>query len=195
MFGFFEEIKPKKPTNPTDTIVPIHYFDDNAINRSVLLYITLRFDDVLDPDKLRQGFERLMEIGDWRKLGARVRKTVKIKTPKPFRHMLIPYGQQKDGLEYHVPTKFDADRPGFGCSHEVIDSSIHVHPLASRLPRSTDEISIYSDLDGLSDLARRHDGPKKLADFLDSDEPQLSLHIVTFQDATLVSISWYAALF
>jgi hypothetical protein len=54
----------------------MHYFDDNAINRSVLLYITLRFDDNLDPEKLRRALERLMELGDWRKLGARVRMTV-----------------------------------------------------------------------------------------------------------------------
>ena len=53
----------------------MYYFDDNSINRSVLLYITLRFDNVLDPERLRRSLERLMELGDWRKLGARIRKT------------------------------------------------------------------------------------------------------------------------
>jgi hypothetical protein len=49
---------------PTDTVVPMHYFDDNAINRSVVLYITLRFDAVLEPQKLSDGLERLLQIGD-----------------------------------------------------------------------------------------------------------------------------------
>ena len=77
MISFFPNPKPEIPAAvPTDTVIPGHYFDDNSINRSVLLYITLRFDDALDPERLRHGLERLMEIGDWRKLGARVRVTV-----------------------------------------------------------------------------------------------------------------------
>jgi hypothetical protein len=39
-------------------------------------------------------------------------------------------------------------------------------------------------------LARRPDAPKKLDDYLFSDEPQLSLHIVSFEDATLVSLTF-----
>lgn len=39
-------------------------------------------------------------------------------------------------------------------------------------------------------LARRPDAPKRLDDYLYSDEPQLSLHIVSFKDATLVSVTW-----
>ena len=60
----------------TDTVVRMHYFDDNAINRSVVLYITLRFDTVLVPELLRNGLERLSQIGGWKKLGARLRATV-----------------------------------------------------------------------------------------------------------------------
>jgi len=54
----------------------VYDFDDNAVYRNVLLYIAIRLDDVLDPDRLRRSFERLMGLGDWRKRGARVRKTV-----------------------------------------------------------------------------------------------------------------------
>jgi hypothetical protein len=76
MMGLFQTARKTPATISTDTVVPIHSFDDNSINRSVLLYITLRFDHVLDPERLRHGLERLMEISDWRKLGARVRLTV-----------------------------------------------------------------------------------------------------------------------
>jgi hypothetical protein len=76
IMGLFQAARKPPPTVPTDTIIPMHFFDDNAINRSVLLYITLRFDDILDSEQLRHGLERLMELGDWRKLGARLRMTV-----------------------------------------------------------------------------------------------------------------------
>jgi len=82
MVSFFQTARPARPLQiPTDTVVPVHYFDDNAINRSVLLYLTLRFDKVLDPDRLRLALERLMELGEWRKLGARVRMTVRLMHP------------------------------------------------------------------------------------------------------------------
>ena len=78
--GLFQTARKAPATISTDTVVPIHFFDDNSINRSVLLYLTLRFDKVLDPERLRLGLERLMNLGDWRKLGARVRMTVIIQS-------------------------------------------------------------------------------------------------------------------
>ncbi len=61
---------------PTDTVIPMHFFDDNWVNRSILLDFTLRFDDVLNPEKLRNALVRLMELGHWKKLGARLRQNV-----------------------------------------------------------------------------------------------------------------------
>lgn len=39
-------------------------------------------------------------------------------------------------------------------------------------------------------LARQSNTPKKLDDYLYSDEPQLSIQTVSFEDATLVSVTW-----
>ncbi|KAF2427119.1 hypothetical protein EJ08DRAFT_616205 [Tothia fuscella] len=171
--SFLWKAKPVAPaTVPTDTIIPMHYFDDNSINRNVLLYITLRFDDVLDVEILRSSFEKLLRIGEWRKLGARLRK-------------------KDDGkLEYHIPIAYDEKRNGFSFSHVNFEKSIKDHEIASRIPRVTDYPAVYSHISDFGDLAHRPDGPKKLDDFLYSDEPQLSLHIISFQDATLVSLSW-----
>jgi hypothetical protein len=70
----------QKPTRPatisTDTIIPLHSLDDNFIYRAIVLDFTLRFDDVLDPEKLRTALARLMGLGNWRKLGARLRMNV-----------------------------------------------------------------------------------------------------------------------
>jgi hypothetical protein len=61
---------------PTDDVIPVHYWDDNEVFRWIVVDFALRFDDVLDPEKLRQALARLMEIGNWRKLGARIRLRV-----------------------------------------------------------------------------------------------------------------------
>lgn len=64
------------------------------------------------------------------------------------------------------------------------------HELASKLPVPTDQTSIQPNPYNLVDLGIRGDIPKTLAEMVDRDLPQLSLHIVSFQDATLVSLSW-----
>jgi len=69
--------KPAVPaTVPTDTIIPLSAQDDTSIFRSMVLDFTLRFDDVLDADKLISALTRLLELGDWRKLGGRLRLNV-----------------------------------------------------------------------------------------------------------------------
>lgn len=69
--------KPASPAIvPTDTVIPLHYWDDTFIMRALVVDLTFRFDDVLDPEKIRNALVRLMEIGNWRKLGARLRMNV-----------------------------------------------------------------------------------------------------------------------
>lgn len=75
--GIFSKAKPETPPRvPGDEVVPMHYLDDQFHNRALLLDFTARFDDVLDPLKLKHAFERLLELGEWRKLGARIRLNV-----------------------------------------------------------------------------------------------------------------------
>ncbi|KAL9619778.1 MAG: hypothetical protein Q9160_005614 [Pyrenula sp. 1 TL-2023] len=62
--------------NPSDTIVPLNPSDDTAILRSVCLVILHRYDDVLDPEKLRYSLERLVDRDGWRKIGGRLRLNV-----------------------------------------------------------------------------------------------------------------------
>lgn len=74
----FSKPKPAWPaTVPTDTIIPGHYWDSQPIMRAYCIDLTFRFDDVLDTDKMRAALARLLEIGDWRKLGARIRLNVR----------------------------------------------------------------------------------------------------------------------
>lgn len=64
-------------TTANDMIIPLHLWDDVPYTRAVSLNVTLRFEEVLDIKKLHASLNRLLEIGDWRKLGARLRQNVK----------------------------------------------------------------------------------------------------------------------
>jgi len=61
----------------TDTIIPLHFFDDTPLWRAFILYSMFVFDSVLDPEKLRHSLESLAQREGWRKLGARMRRNVR----------------------------------------------------------------------------------------------------------------------
>jgi hypothetical protein len=63
-------------TVPTDTIIPLNAADDTDVLRSVCVVLSYRFDDVLDAEKLRTSFERLLDRPGWRKIGGRLRLNV-----------------------------------------------------------------------------------------------------------------------
>ncbi|KAI1448577.1 hypothetical protein F5Y02DRAFT_274756 [Annulohypoxylon stygium] len=167
-----KEVPRAPPTISSDTIVPLNRFDDAPLTRKVIVEFTMRFDDVLDPEKLRTSLDKLLSRHDWRKLGARLR--------------LNTNGR----LEYHIPESFSEERPSFTYSHVTHDIEIYRHPTGSRIPRPTAKPTVLSDPEDYAPLLRRWGAPRKLADYLYSDLPQLSLHIVSFKDATVVSLSW-----
>lgn len=56
-------------------VYPVHLFD-NFDTRRIFVTRVLRFNDVLDAEKLRLSLGQLLEIGDWRRLGGRLRRKV-----------------------------------------------------------------------------------------------------------------------
>ena len=59
-----------------DEVVPLRFWDEQDYMQKLVLEFTYRFDDVLEVGKLKSALERLLEIGDWRGLGARFNKNV-----------------------------------------------------------------------------------------------------------------------
>ncbi|RTE85144.1 hypothetical protein BHE90_000252 [Fusarium euwallaceae] len=159
----------------TDEIYPLHFNDDTKTLRELTLSWTARIDDVLDADHLHRSLARLLEMGDWRKLGGLLRLRAS-----------LPDGM----LEIHVPNEFTPERPAVRYTREVFDVSINEHPLARRLPKSTRTASIQPGPFNFHPFSARKDAPSTLQDLLFSDEPQMSLHITSFTDATLVAILW-----
>jgi len=68
--------------------------------------------------------------------------------------------------------------------------AIRNHPQAKKLPKATANASIQPGPQDFRTFAAREDAPATLEDFINSDAPQLSLHITSFADATLVALSW-----
>lgn len=64
------------PLQSGDTVYPVHMLDESKTIRDIVVAWTLRFDDVLDADKLHTSLSLLLEIGDWKKIGGRLRLKV-----------------------------------------------------------------------------------------------------------------------
>ncbi|KAK3316015.1 hypothetical protein B0H66DRAFT_640916 [Apodospora peruviana] len=186
MAGLFASLFKRKrqasPRVPTDEVIAVHLFDDGSMTRSIIMGMTLRFNDALDCDMAHDALARLLEMGDWKKLGGRLRLT------------------NKGKLEIHIPQKFTPERPAVRYTHVSYDVDMDEHVLASRLPRATPGPSLqtgsteYRTLIGPPDDVW-HDVAVTIQDFIYTDRPQLGLHAVSFRDATLLTLSWPHTLF
>ncbi|TLD09684.1 hypothetical protein PspLS_11387 [Pyricularia sp. CBS 133598] len=165
------EVQP--PRVSTDDIVPLHHFDNSEVLRRLTVGWATRFDEVLDPDVLYQALEALIRRDGWRKMGGRLR--------------LNSMGR----LESHIPADFTSSRPAVRLSHTAFDMAIDEHPMACRLPRATGKqaSSQTSTADLIDILYPVPDRPTCIEDWVCTDEPQLRLYVVSFNDATLVSMT------
>jgi hypothetical protein len=59
-----------------DDVYPVHELDDTPALRNILITWTICFNDALDAGKLQSSLSSLLEIGDWKKLGGRLRLKV-----------------------------------------------------------------------------------------------------------------------
>jgi hypothetical protein len=64
------------------------------------------------------------------------------------------------------------------------------HEMARRLPKADGAISLWPDPHEFNDMTTRSDAPTSLKDLLTGDTPQISLHLTSFFNATLVNILW-----
>ncbi|KAM5350602.1 hypothetical protein ACJ41O_007107 [Fusarium nematophilum] len=171
--GLFRANKHAQPLRfEDDDVYPTSLMDDTKVYRDMMLTWTFCFNDVLDPEKLHSSLSRLLEIGDWRKFGGRLRLN------------------EKGRLEIHVPKVFTPERPAVAYSHEAIDVKIDEHPVARRLPRATEKPSLHPGAHEFREFAVTPDDAATAYNLIKSDRPQLSLRIVSLSDATLVSLVW-----
>ncbi|KAK5993545.1 O-acetyltransferase PaAT-2 [Cladobotryum mycophilum] len=164
--------QPAPPTlHESDIIYPTHFLDDLPGARDLIMTWTMRFNDVLDPDMLHTSLAKLLEVGDWRKLGGRLRR-------------------QDGKLQLHVPNPFTKERPALFYTHEAFGINIDEHPLGKQMPKATTNPSLQPNVELFRPFSARPDSPVNVEEYFTQDLPQLSLHVVSFTDATLVSIVW-----
>lgn len=108
----------------------------------------------------------------------------------------MPPHQSQGGFEHHIPATFSAERPAIAYTHEKHDAACADHPIGSQLPQPTqDRPSLVCNPAELAALFRGADGPLKMDDYLSSDRPQVSLHVVSFADKTVVVLYWPHSVF
>ena len=64
--------------HPSDTVIPLHAMDTSRELRDLIMQRTFRFHALLDTDMLRDAWVKLLEMGNWRKLGGRLRMNVRL---------------------------------------------------------------------------------------------------------------------
>jgi len=60
-----------------DLVIPLSYYDNNTMFKSITMHAIMVYDEVLDPDKLRSSLSKLIGRETWQKLGARLEKGVR----------------------------------------------------------------------------------------------------------------------
>ncbi|KAJ5109671.1 hypothetical protein N7532_002316 [Penicillium argentinense] len=153
-----------------DDVYPLHSLDDSKANQCFVNWL-MRFNDVLDTEKLNESLSKLLRIEDWRKLGGRLR--------------------WKEGgkLEIHVPHSPGLDHKSVFFTHQSHDCRLGDHPVASQLPRETDTPSVHHVTDATRPFVARPNFPS-FEDMIRQNEPMISMHVTSFIDATLVAMAW-----
>ncbi|KGO75957.1 Transferase [Penicillium italicum] len=90
-----------------------------------------------------------------------------------------------------VPLVFDSKRPAVRFSHVKFGIRIEEHPLGNRLPKKTGPYpSTQEGCHAFLPLSVPHDLPGDIEHYYTTDEPLIALHVTSFTDATLVSITF-----
>lgn len=91
-----------------------------------------------------------------------------------------------------MPAEFSAERPAHLFSTNKQDMRIGDHPVLSKLPRyQSDKPALFDETPKLfRPYTRDPNAPEYLDDWLYADIPQLAIHVLTFHDATIVTITF-----
>ncbi|KAJ5388992.1 Transferase [Penicillium cataractarum] len=181
-------------TVPTDDIIPLRFWDTALCMRGTVIDISLKFDDCLDISKIRAALDELFKLDNWKQVGARLREHVcdllfafvglnRIRTD-----FISP--PQNGKLEYHIPQSFDSSRPAYHFTNVEHSMNIGDHPLGKKLPQASDKPMVYGSPDEFTPLVCGVDSPTSLDDWIHSDRPQFSIHTVSFNDSTIITVTW-----
>ncbi|KEZ40218.1 hypothetical protein SAPIO_CDS9276 [Scedosporium apiospermum] len=152
---------------PGDRVVPLHFFENSLLVQGNNMAVSLVFDNVLDPEKLRLSLEA------------------------PFLTENRRMYQASGKIEWHIPVEFTAERPAITFTHVDHGVSAASRPAASRIPKPSSRPAVVGDPDDLADLAWESGyQPGGIKDYLASDKLVLGLRVNSFTDKTIVVLQW-----
>lgn len=151
-------------------VYPLHSLDDSKVNYCFVNWM-MRFNDVLDAEKLNEALSQLLRMGDWKKLGGRLRY------------------KDNGKCEVHVPRSTGLEHRTVFFTRDSHDISLDDHPVAQRLPRETQGPSVQHVSTDTRPFIARPNFPT-FENMIRQNEPIVSLHVTTFTDATLVALAW-----
>jgi len=95
-----------------DRVIKARFWDGNDVLQKIVMEFTYRFDDVLDAGKLKSSLERLLEIGEWKSLGARLKKNVRLVTPVNIVRIDIDCYDRRQRGAWNSTSRLDMIRRG-----------------------------------------------------------------------------------
>ncbi|KXJ86384.1 hypothetical protein Micbo1qcDRAFT_152972 [Microdochium bolleyi] len=161
---------------------PVSIYDEMPAVSDSTPAVLMRFDDVLDATKLRDGLVRLLDIGDWRKLRGRF-----VRNPATGRvqmHVAVTSANADSDSE----SQSEAEPITY--SHIQYDVSLAEHPLAAQLPVVEQQLQLQRGLGHFAEFCYAAGAPAKMGDYIHTGKPPVSLRVTSFLDATLVSVTW-----
>ncbi|KAI0146865.1 hypothetical protein GGR57DRAFT_516703 [Xylariaceae sp. FL1272] len=100
-------------------------------------------------------------------------------------------GRKNGRLDYHLPAEFSKERPLFLFSVDKQNMSIDDHPVLAKIPKANGErpMAFKEPSAWFRPHTRSHTTPEAFDDWLYNDIPQLSIHVVNFEDATVITVT------
>jgi hypothetical protein len=103
--------------------------------------------------------------------------------------MILTISQPDGKLEIFVPGSSAGARETVSFTQDVIDSNILDHPVGSKLPLKSDGPSIHRIEPEFRQFDSRPNFPK-FDEMTKRDIPPISVHVTSFNDATILALSW-----
>ncbi|TFK49875.1 hypothetical protein OE88DRAFT_1646269 [Heliocybe sulcata] len=157
------------PQLQQDEIIPLFAMDLFKFAQAFTGSFKYVINGALDTSVLTRACDELISRGNWRKMGARIRKN------------------EAGTLEWHVPRQYTKDRPAYRLTTYTYDSpsaaGLHIPAATEHAP------SIQSDL-GPEHIFVHPGTPITMADYLDPeyDRPCFNLHVTTFRDNSVTCL-------
>ena len=178
-------------------VVPVPLLHQIPFAIEIMLTVGLVVSGQLDTQKLRAALEELTNLDQWRKIGSRIRRVkTKVRSTTALHNWpLLTVDTNQDRFALHIPKRFSSTCPAFQWSEK--DERTKTAAAAGVSPnRSASETVVFHP--PLSDVVHYYRPPhfaQVLSDVLKSGDPVrrnesiLSVSVVTFADATLISIT------